>query len=253
MTVFDIMGLMATIALAIPVILIILFKLAWYRSFPALLVYYLFLFSYNIVLLQYLNAGSSVLSYHLLLNNFLNAPLTLFFLTYFCATTYLKRNMLFVIGAFVLLEVVSIIILGFNGKAAQIVILPGFVLTLGFALFFFIPQLKLTIVHHKGIGKALILSSLFFATMGYGYTFSVLNFVDSKYKGDAQLVFFAVSILSALSISAGLYVEQKRIRQLEELKTTREELKALYGEEEGAKENAAFGAVTLNFDKEQWN
>jgi hypothetical protein len=252
MTVFEMMGLMATVALAIPVILIVLFKLAWYRSFPALLLYYLILCSYNILLLQYLDAGSSAVSYHALINNFLNAPLALFFLTYFTSTQIARRNMLFIISAFVFLEIVSIVAFGFSAKAAQITTLPGLVLTLGFALYFFIPQLKLTIVHQKGIGKALILSCIFFTTLGYGYTFSVLNFVDPRFKGDARLIFFLVSIMSAISISVGIIMEQRKIRQLEELKTTREELKALYGEEE-PKENASFGAVTLNFDKEQWN
>ena len=34
------MGLISTIALLVPIILLLAFKLAWYKSFPALLFYY---------------------------------------------------------------------------------------------------------------------------------------------------------------------------------------------------------------------
>ena len=71
------------------------------------------------------------------------------------------------------------------------------------------------------------------------------------YTKDAQLVSFVINILSTISMVIGLAFEQRRIRHLEELKTTREELKALYGESE--KLANPFETVALNFDKEKWN
>jgi hypothetical protein len=49
-----------------------------------------------------------------------------------------------------------------------------------------------------------------------------------------------------------MYFERKRVRQLSELQTTREELKKIYGDEE-AQATGPFGTVALNYDKEQWN
>lgn len=252
MTPFELMGLISTIVLSIPIIIIAAFRLAWYRSFPALLAYYTILFSYNFLLLGYVNAGAEFNYYHLLLNNLLNAPLILFFLTYFCSTPVSRKRMMITLFSFLAFEIIVIASLGMNNRAARIATIPGLALSLSFTLYFFINQVKLAIMYHKGVGKALIVASLFFATMGYGYTFVVLNFVNKAYAKDAQIIFFLISILSGISMSIGLLFEQKRIRQLEELRTTREELKALYGEEEEQKATP-FGTVALNFDKEQWN
>ena len=37
---FNVVGMISVIALFLPIIFIVIFRLAWYKSFPALLVYY---------------------------------------------------------------------------------------------------------------------------------------------------------------------------------------------------------------------
>lgn len=53
---------------------------------------------------------------------------------------------------------------------------------------------------------------------------------NKQYRADAQLVYYVVTILSAILMSIGIVIENKRIRKLSELKNTRKELATLYGE-----------------------
>ena len=49
MTWLEVMGLISTIALFVPIIIIFALRLAWYKSFPALLAYYIIVFGYNLL------------------------------------------------------------------------------------------------------------------------------------------------------------------------------------------------------------
>ena len=95
MTLLHSMGIISTIALLVPIILLLVYKLAWYKSFPALLFYYIILLSYNIISQQYLTSfGPSTGEYHKVINNLLEVPLVLLFFTYF-------RKFVFVLNVFI--------------------------------------------------------------------------------------------------------------------------------------------------------
>ena len=126
-------------------------------------------------------------------------------------------------------------------------------MTLAISLLFFIHQVKIAVVHHKAAGKAIIVASLLFAYVGYCFVYSVFYLVKPVFKDDAHLVFFLITIFSSIAMSAGIYLERKRVQQLVELQTTREELKTIYSGPEPKKMTPPFETVTLNFDKEKWN
>ena len=99
-----------------------------------------------------------------------------------------------------------------------------------------------------------MISSLLFAYVGYCFVYAVYYLIKPVYKDDAHLVYFLITIFSSIAMAVGIYFERTRVRQLAELQTTREELKAIYGEErDGKKMTTPWEAVILNFDKEQWN
>ena len=252
MRLFDVMGLVSTIALVLPIIILLRFKLAWYKSFPALLAYYVILFSYNLFLVKYIPVGKDVQRYHGIVNDLLYAPLVLYFLTYFSSNVQARKRMLILFYALIGFEAVILVIFGFTTQASKIITAPGLLLALAFSAYFFINRVKITIMHHKGIGKALIVSSLFFSVVGASYVFGVFYFTNAPSKEDAHVVFFLISVISSVSMSIGLFFEQGRVKHLEELRTVRNELKALYGEDK-QKATTPFGTVALNFDKEQWN
>ena len=254
MNLFEIMGLVSTVALALPIIALIVSKLAWYRSFPALFFYYVLVISYTASLLGYINTSSDYRYYHGVTCNFLDTPLILLFLLYFSKTIYFWKKLQIAALVFIAFEVIVIAMYGFNTKATTIVLAPGLILTLVISLLFFIHQVKISVVYHKAAGKAVMISSVLFAYVGYCFVYVVYYVIKPVYKDDAHLVYFLITIVSSTAMSVGVFLEKSRVKQLAELKTTREELKAIYREErEGKKMTAPKEAVILNFDKKQWS
>ena len=253
MSLFNIMGLFSTVALAMPIIILFTSKLAWYRSFPALLFYYLFVLNYTIALLGYIDTSRDYMYYHGVICNFLDTPLILIFLLYFSKTIYFRKKLLIVTFAFIVFEAVVAIMYGFNTKATTIILAPGLLLTLIISLLFFMHQVKIAVVHHRAVGKAIMISSLLFAYVGYCFVYSVYYLIKPAFKDDAHLVYFLITIFSCSAMAIGIYFERARVRQLEELKTTRKELKIIYGAETDPKKmTPPREAVILKFDKKQW-
>ena len=232
---FNVVGMIATFSLFLPVIIILVFRLAWYKSFPALLVYYVITFGYNLFALGYFKIDKVFMGYYGTLNNLLDAPLMLSFMTYFSQTALFRKKMKLLIPVFLLFETIVIAIYGFNTNATIIVLGPGLVLVLCFSLLFFIHQAKITIVHQKAAGKALIAASLLFAYGGYSFIYVVYYLLKTPYKTDTFLVYYLISIFSSLLISAGIIFERKRVKELMELQTARKELKVIYGRAEETK------------------
>lgn len=253
MTLFNLMGLISTVALSLPIVVLLTTKLAWYRSFPALFFYYLFVLSYNLVLLGYFKIDGNFRYYHGVVNNLLDTPLMLSFLLYFSKTLAFRKKLLIAILGFVVFEIIIITMYGFNAKATTIILAPGLIITLVISLLFFMHQVKIAVVYHKATGKAIMVASLLFAYVGYCFVYSVFYLIQPAFKDDAHLVFFLITIFSSIALSAGIFLERKRVHQLLELQTTREELKAIYGEQQVKKRANPFEAAALNFDKEQWN
>ncbi|MEP7373786.1 MAG: hypothetical protein ABI675_10385 [Chitinophagaceae bacterium] len=254
MNLFNIMGLVSTLALALPIIILLTSKLARYRSFPALFFYYLLVLNYSIARLGYIGTGSDYKYYHGVICNFLDTPLILLFLTYFSKTVYFRKKMQIVTFIFIAFEVVVMSIYGFNAKATTIILAPGLLLTLAISFIFFIHQVKIAVMHHKALGKAIMISSVLFAYVGYCFVYAVYYLIKPVYKDDAHIVYFLITIISSIIMTVGIHFERARVRQLAELRTTREELKAIYREEREAKKmTTPREAVILNFDKEQWS
>jgi hypothetical protein len=256
----SIMGVFSTIALFLPILFILVLRLGTYRSFPALLFYYISVFIYNLLTEHYITVPADVVYYWGLANNLMDAPLMLYFLTYFSTSRLFKKRMQYVIAAYIVWEAAIISIEGLNIGAITIVLAPGLPLVFGYCLYFFTRQVKLAIVHRKATGKALIVSSLLFA---YGcYTIIYLMYyvfkahldtagqVKPQYVEDTFLVYFMVTFISSLLISVGIFIERKRIHKLTELKITRRELSAIYPE---TKRTIPLRTVLLDFDKEHWN
>ena len=252
MTLFKLMGLVSTFALALPLILLVTTKLAWYRSFPALFFYYLLILSFNFLLLGYIRIDGNFKHYLGVSCNLLDTPLILTFLLYFCKTLAFRKKLVIAILSFIAFEIIIVMIYGFNTKATTIILAPGLIISLVISLLFFIHQVKIAVVYHKAAGKAIMIASLLFAYVGYCFVYSVFYLIKPAFKDDAHLVFFLITIFSSIAMSAGIYLERKRVQQLIELQTTREELKAIYGEQT-KKMAAPFEPAMLNFDKKQWN
>jgi len=226
---FNVVSLISTISLFLPIIIIFALRLTWYKSFPALLAYYILVSSHSLFSADIIKTDKSFLHYYGLINNFLDAPLMLSFMTYFSQTASFRKRMKLVIPIVVLFELIVILIYGFNVNAVIIALGPGLLLVLLFSMVFFIHQTKITVIHQKAAGKAIISAALLFAYGGYSFIYVVYYLNKTPYKADTQLVYFLITIFSSILLAAGVYFERRRVQQLAELKVTREELKVIYG------------------------
>ena len=253
MTLFNLMGFISTVALTIPIIILLTTKLTWYKSFPALFFYYFFVLCYNLVLLGYIKIdGHSRYSLGIL-NNLLDTPLILSFLLYFSKTKGFRKKLQITIFSFIVFEIIIVAIFGYNVTATTIILAPGLTMTLAISLLCFLHQVKIAVEYHKAFGKAVMAASLLFAYVGYSFVYSVFYLIKPVYKDDAHLVFFLITIFSSVAMSTGIYLERKRVQELLELQTTREELKKIYGEEETKKMANPFEAAIINFNQKPWN
>jgi len=253
MSLFHIMGFISTVAMLLPIIILFISGLAWYRSFPALLIYYVLVLSYYLALLGYIPASSSYKYYHGVICNFLDTPLILFYLLYFSKTAQYRKKLQIAAFVFLAFEAIVIAMYGFNTKATTIVLAPGLILTLVISLLFFTHHVKIAVLHHRAAGKAIMVSAVLFAYVGYCFVYTVFYIIKPVYKDDAHLVYFLITILSSITMAVGIYVERNRVKQLTELQTTREELKSIYHSERESKKMTAPGETAiLNFDKKQW-
>ncbi|RYY54994.1 MAG: hypothetical protein EOO09_12230 [Chitinophagaceae bacterium] len=230
MTLFNLMGLLSTLALALPIIFMGITRLGWYKCFPALMVYFLLLFSHNLTSLGFVPAAKEVISYQSLINKLLHAPLMLCFLTYFSQTAAYRKSILVILGVYLAFEAVVVLILGPSRNTNTVIMIPGLLIVLFLTTIFCIHYVKLTLVNPKALGKLLMIFSIFLAYGVYCFIYVYFFLIDTQFIQDSKLIYFLLTIISSIVLSIGLLVERSRVRHLEELHKTREELKALYGD-----------------------
>ena len=253
------MGIISTVALFLPVAFILILRLGQYRTFPALLLYYIIAFSNNFLGEQYIETSNNVLRYFGLTNNLLDAPVMLLFLTYFCTSKIQAHRMKLLIAAFIVFEITVILLMGISKQAITIILAPGLAIVFGFCLVFFIRQAKMAIINRKATGKAIISASLLFA---YGCYFILYllyyvfethlegKIVNKQYLADTYLIYFFIATISSVIICAGIIIESKRVQKLNELKITRKELSIIY---DGTETAARLRTAILDFDRDQYN
>lgn len=245
------MGLVSSVALFCPIITILIFRLGSYRTFPALLAYYTSVFIYNLFTEGYINVHPDVVRYWGLANNFLDAPLMLIFLVYFSTSPSFTKRLKLLTAAYIGFEIIVAAIVGFNTNAITIILGPDIIVMIGLFLYFFIRHTKIAITNKKAFGKAVIAASLLFAYGCFGIIYLMYYVFKTQFIEDTFLIYYLVTTISSVLLAAGLFIEEKRIRKLHELKLTRRELSDMYAHER--KTVPIKRTVMLDFDREQWN
>jgi len=226
----SILGIISSIVLFIPFILIIALRLFTYRSFLALGVYYLTAGFYNLITQNVIDAPVSFSRPVGIINNLVDAPLVLLFLLFFSTSTLMTKRIYTVILSFIGFEVIVLLINGFNVNTVKIILGPDIAIIVVASFFFFLRNVRLAITNQKSLGKAVMLSSVLLSYSIFSLVYIFFYLVkDQQYKDDARLVYYLVTLLSAVLMSAGIIIENKRIKKLGELKNTRKELATLYG------------------------
>lgn len=243
----EIMGLVSTITVVLPILIIAFLRLHRFKCFLALGVYYIVNFLSNVITQNYIPAGESFKKFFGVTDNLLDVPLILSFLVYFSPSSFLSKRMRYSVFVFLAFEVIVTLIYGYNRNAITIIMGPGLALIFGICTWFFLRQVKIAVMYQKATGKVLMISALLFAYGCYVLIYIMYYLLETNAVSDVFLIYFIAGALSSLTLSAGMIIENKRIKKLEELKITRKELNAIYSGSSPEKKSLS------GIEKEQWN
>lgn len=224
----EIMGIICTTTLLIPCVLVLALRLYRFKCFLALAIYYILEVSYNLMSENYIHVSPDFKKYFGIANNFLELPLMLTFMLYFSFSAKLSKQMRYSVFIYLIFGVITFLIFGYNTTAVTIILAPSLSLLLFVSVWFTLRQIKIAIAQGKGTGKALMISSMLFLYGCYMLIYILYYLVRSKEVADIYTMYFIATTLSALVLSIGIFIENKRIRVLQELKTTRKELNMVY-------------------------
>jgi hypothetical protein len=225
------MGFIFTTTLVLPIIFIIAFRLYRYRSFLALGIFYLLAFFDAMMMQKYIPAGTEFRRIFGITTNLLDVPLLLTFFSYFSPSSACTRRMKYAMIFFVAFEIIIMSIYGFNRSALTIIIAPGLAIILFFCACFFIRQIKIAIMYRKAIGKALMTSSFLFVFGCYSLIYVMYYIIRTPHTKDVYIMYLISSALSVIVVSAGIIIETRRLRKLQELQITRRELSRIYADD----------------------
>jgi len=231
MNVNSAIGIISAIALLVPVLLILALRLFNNRSFLALLFYYLIVCVQILMRLNVISTTKSVYQSLGIVDNFLDAPLMLVFLMFFSTSVLMKKRLTTSILLFLCFEAIVICFYGFNVNSVKIILGPDIALIAGLSFMLFLRNVRLTVTNSKALGKAVMMSSLLLSYVLFSLVYIFYYIArNTRYNRDAQLIYYLVTFISALLMSVGIIIESKRIKKLDELKHTRRELAAIYGQ-----------------------
>src|SRR5689334_780217 len=229
------LGIISSIALFVPVALIIILKLFSNRSFSALAIFYFIVGAQNLMRQSVFGISKSIYQPMSLVDNILEVPLMLTFLGFFSCSALMTKRIKTCIYAFLVFEVIVLAIFGFNVRAIKIILGPDIILIAAISFSFFLRYVRLSVSNAKSLGKAVMAASVFISYVIFSIVYIFYYLVkNEQYRGDAELIYYLISILSAILMTIGILIENKRFKKLGELKHTRKELATIYGEKKVA-------------------
>ena len=157
------MGLISSVALLMPIVLILSFRLATYRTFPALLSYYVLFFIYNLLTEGYLHFNNETVQAWNVGKSLLEGPLMLVFLAYFSTSALYTRKLKIGLGLMIAFELIVVVIEGFSNEALTIILAPVLLSIFFFSAYLFIRLAKISVTHGKASGRATITAAILFA------------------------------------------------------------------------------------------
>ena len=224
-------GLLSTLALFAPVLIILIFRLFPYKNYQALFFYCLLAFLYNLMTENMVTVSRNFERNYGIINNLLDVPLMLLFLMAFSTSVAQTKRMKIYLAVFISYEIVVFFLKGMSVKTITIVMGPGLILIFGLAIYFFVARVKQSFIHPKAVGKAVIASAVCFAYGCFGIIYIMHYVLALQDVPNIFLIYYVVTIIYCTLLSIGLIIESKRKRKLEELLITRKELLRFFSDE----------------------
>ena len=246
----DAIGILSTVALFTPACVIVVTNLIRYKQYLPLFIWCVLSFGFNLMTQHMVNVPKDIERYYGIINNLTETPLILTFLIYQVSSSFHKKTMKILLAAFIVFEIVLIIMYGITVKTITVTMGPGLVITFGitiktititagpglmiifaYSLLYFVYTVKRSFVHNKFIGKAVIASALAFAYGCFIIIYVMHYLIALPDLPGLFLIYYFITIIYCAILSVGLYIESKRKKKLQELLTTRRELMSFFAEE----------------------
>ena len=231
MTWQDAIGILSTLALFTPVFVIVVTKLIRYKQYLPLFIYCLLAFGFNLMTEHLLNVPKSVERFYGITNNLTDMPLMLGFLLFQIPSSFQRKRMKILLCAFIVFEIVLIFMYGITVKTITVTMGPGLVIVFGYSLYYFVYTVKRSFVHNKFVGKAIVASALTFAYGCFIIIYLMHYVLNLQDLSSLFLIYYFITIIYCIILSAGLYIEGKRKGKLYELLITRKELMRFFADE----------------------
>jgi len=224
-----IIGVAATISLFLPVAAIVYYKLYQHRSLAALLASYAITGLYNLISEGLIPLPDAFQNGFGVINNYLDVPLTLTALLFFCPIKQKQRPVHIITALFVGYEIVIACLYGLQPKAVVYIMGPGLILVLVYAFYLFSRHIKITIEHGKNAGRTIMLVAILFAYGCYALVYYFYYIQRTPFVADTFLLYFISTLMSSVIMTIGLHLIRKRMKELQEVKNTRRELAMFFG------------------------
>lgn len=240
-------GILSTIALFAPVLIIVVTKLIRYKQYFPLFIYCLVAFGFNLMTERLINVPKTIERFYGIINNLIDMPLILSFLIFQIASSLHIKMIKILLVAFIVFELVVVLLFGITIKTITLTMGPGLVLVFGYSMYYFVYTVKRSFVHNKFIGKAIIASSLTFAYGCFIIIYLMHYVLTLPDLENLFLMYYFITIIYCGILSVGLYIESKRKKKLYELLVTRRELMKFFSDEKKpATPNKVTGQWKLN-------
>src|SRR5687768_11348201 len=224
MTWNNIAGAASTMALFVPVLLICLFRLYRNGNLLLLSVYYLLQGIYNLMSLGLMPASPDFVQLFGIVYNYIDIPLMLLVLQFFCNVKWKRQVMYGTLGLFLLFEMYVGFLYGLQPQSSLYILGPGTFIILLYSLYFFIHYGKLSIAKGKSLGKTLMLGALLFSYSLFALIYYLHYIEKTPAVADVFLIYYIVTFISCSVMCLGLIRVSKRMGQLQELQQMRREL-----------------------------
>jgi len=227
----DAIGILSTLALFTPVFVIVVTKLIRYKQYFSLFIYCLLAFGFNLMTEHLVNVPKNVERFYGITNNLTDMPLMLGFLIFQIPSSVQKKRMKILLCAFIVFEIVLIVMYGITVKTITLTMGPGLVIVFGYSLYYFVYTVKRSFIHNKFVGKAIVASALTFAYGCFIIIYPMHYIFHLQDLSGLFLIYYFITIIYCIILSVGLYIESKRKKKLYELLVTRKELMSFFSDE----------------------
>jgi len=223
------LNLLTTIALIVPISIILFSRLLTKKTYAFLMVYYLTTFVFNLMTIEFVKVSSEVISISAILNNLLDGPLMLCFMILLGYNSREKKTIKALAVALLIYNFTVLSITGFTNTTIRISLGPSLLICLILSIRYFIYYSKINL-RRRGSdnGKTLISGALAASYSAYMFVYLIYYVLQTNPMIDAYIVYCLLTIFSVSCMSVGLYKKVLRWRKIEEVQVMRKELAVLY-------------------------